>query len=232
VRTQPASNTRYDDYYAHPPNPPPGPLYVTGAQQPPYYPPPPIGQKRAGEDALVGAEEHAAKRQKTGSSKRFVAGAAVTSSGRGLGLGNVLGCIGPSVHPHVQASQQPGPQQQQTTRLSSPSTPSPSHAPPSPFPNSSLFPNPSLNPNAPPPAPKPPKEVINAAIVAYLRTHIETEDGYYDFAGSKGRLLPIPDLLKGYRFATRIVNAWANRKTPITALGCPNKRITKVRVNI
>lgn len=75
---------------------------------------------------------------------------------------------------------------------------------------------------------KQPKEVINAAIVAYLRSHIQNEDGYLEFAGSKGRLLPIPDLLKGYRFATRIVNTWANRKTPPTVDGCPNKRITKV----
>lgn len=51
-----------------------------------------------------------------------------------------------------------------------------------------------------------------------------------EFAASKGRLLPIPDLLKGYRFATRIVNSWANRKTPINADGCPNKRITKNHV--
>jgi hypothetical protein len=75
---------------------------------------------------------------------------------------------------------------------------------------------------------KQPKEVINAAIVAYLRSHIQKEDGYLEFAGSKGRLLPIPDLLKGYRFATRIVNVWANKKTPPTVEGCPNKRITKV----
>jgi hypothetical protein len=74
---------------------------------------------------------------------------------------------------------------------------------------------------------KAPKEVINAAIVAYLRSHIQNEDGYIEFAASKGRLLPIPDLLKGYRFATRIVNTWANRKTPPTIEGCPNKRITK-----
>lgn len=76
---------------------------------------------------------------------------------------------------------------------------------------------------------KQPKEVVNAAIVAYLRSHIQNEDGYLEFAGSKGRLLPIPDLLKGYRFATRIVNTWANRKTPPTVEGCPNKRITKAR---
>lgn len=74
---------------------------------------------------------------------------------------------------------------------------------------------------------KQPKEVVNAAIVAYLRSHIQTEDGYQDFSNSKGRLLPIPELLKGYRFATRIVNTWANRKTPPTIEGCPNKRITK-----
>lgn len=76
---------------------------------------------------------------------------------------------------------------------------------------------------------KQPKEVVNAAIVAYLRSHIQTEDGYQDFSNSKGRLLPIPELLKGYRFATRIVNTWANRKTPPTIEGCPNKRITKAR---
>ncbi|KAF8483166.1 hypothetical protein JB92DRAFT_3032439 [Gautieria morchelliformis] len=77
---------------------------------------------------------------------------------------------------------------------------------------------------------KQPKEVVNAAIVAYLRSHIQNEEGYLEFAGSKGRLLPIPDLLKGYRFATRIVNTWANRKTPPTIENCPNKRITKNHV--
>ena len=77
---------------------------------------------------------------------------------------------------------------------------------------------------------KQPKEVVTAAIVAYLRSHIEKEEGYLEFAGSKGRLLPIPDLLKGYRFATRIVNSWANRKTPLNVEGCPNKRITKARM--
>ncbi|KAF8590977.1 hypothetical protein K439DRAFT_1123698 [Ramaria rubella] len=77
---------------------------------------------------------------------------------------------------------------------------------------------------------KAPKEVVNAAIVAYLRSHIQNEDGYIDFAASKGRLLPIPDLLRGYRFATRIVNTWANRKTPPAVEGCPNKRITKNHV--
>ncbi|GJJ06577.1 hypothetical protein Clacol_000770 [Clathrus columnatus] len=77
---------------------------------------------------------------------------------------------------------------------------------------------------------KAPKEIINAAIVAYLRSHIQNEEGYMEFAASKGRLLPIPELLRGYRFAARIVTTWANRKTPPTAEGCGNKRITKNHV--
>ena len=116
------------------------------------------------------------------------------------------------------------PQATPNTRLSSPEegVPGDPISPYGPFQRHELLPV----------AAKAPKEVVNAAIVAYLRSHIQSEDGYIEFAASKGRLLPIPDLLKGYRFATRIVNAWANRKTPPTIEACPNKRITKVCVGL
>ncbi|KDQ21880.1 hypothetical protein BOTBODRAFT_215964 [Botryobasidium botryosum FD-172 SS1] len=76
------------------------------------------------------------------------------------------------------------------------------------------------------------KNDTNAVIATWLREKIgSTEVAYYeDFIKSKGRVLPVDDLLRVYRFAQRMLDQYNDTRTPHDLPGAPDKKISKANV--
>lgn len=73
-------------------------------------------------------------------------------------------------------------------------------------------------------------ELAKSVVVPWLRVKFEREEGYGEFAKSKGRILTIHEALKGYRFAKAMIQKYNNAQTPPDLDGAPNRKITKVNI--
>lgn len=78
--------------------------------------------------------------------------------------------------------------------------------------------------------PKESKPEVNAAIVSWLRHRFSTEDSqnYDSFLRSKGKSLPIEELLRGYRYVEGLINQYNDTRTPSNLEGAPDRKISKV----
>lgn len=72
-------------------------------------------------------------------------------------------------------------------------------------------------------------ERARGAIIPWLKSQIQQEDGWEAFAKSKGRILTIHEALKGYRFARTMIHKYSNAVTPGDLDAGANRRVTKVR---
>ncbi|KAG8722194.1 hypothetical protein FRC08_005943 [Ceratobasidium sp. 394] len=80
--------------------------------------------------------------------------------------------------------------------------------------------------------PKDPKPEVNAVIINWLRNRFSTEDpyNYHAFTHSKGKSLPIQDLLRGYRYAARLIAQYNDTRTPSDLEGAPDRKISKANI--
>ncbi|QRV94284.1 hypothetical protein RhiJN_22302 [Ceratobasidium sp. AG-Ba] len=80
--------------------------------------------------------------------------------------------------------------------------------------------------------PKDPKPEVNAVIVNWLRNRFSTEDpyNYHAFTHSKGKSLPIQDLLRGYRYAAKLIAQYNDTRTPSDLEGAPDRKISKANI--
>ncbi|KAG9046169.1 hypothetical protein FS837_004924 [Tulasnella sp. UAMH 9824] len=114
--------------------------------------------------------------------------------------------------------------------------------PPSPIPSPSTY-RPSMIEASSPVSPSPVSEIkaadarrnaknelAKSVVVPWLRAKFEREEGYPEFAKSKGRILTIHEALKGYRFAKAMIQKYNNAQTPPDLDGAPNRKITKVNI--
>lgn len=78
--------------------------------------------------------------------------------------------------------------------------------------------------------PKDPKPEVNAVIVTWLRERFAAEDSqsFNTFVHSKGKSLPVQDLLRGYRYAAKLIAQYNDTRTPGTLEGAPDRKISKV----
>lgn len=78
--------------------------------------------------------------------------------------------------------------------------------------------------------PKESKPEVNAAIVNWLRQRFSVEDpqNYEAFTSSKGKSLPILDLLRGYRYVADLIKRYNDTRTPSELDGAPDRKISKV----
>lgn len=78
--------------------------------------------------------------------------------------------------------------------------------------------------------PKDPKPEVNAVIVSWLRTRFAAEDpqSFSTFIHSKGKSLPVQDLLRGYRYAAKLIAEYNDTRTPSDLEGAPDRKISKV----
>jgi hypothetical protein len=78
--------------------------------------------------------------------------------------------------------------------------------------------------------PKEPKPEVNAVIVSWLCERLSAEDpyNYHAFTHSKGKSLPIQDLLRGYRYTARVISQYNDTRTPTELEGAPDRKISKV----
>ncbi|KAG8769496.1 hypothetical protein FRC12_004929 [Ceratobasidium sp. 428] len=83
-----------------------------------------------------------------------------------------------------------------------------------------------------PAKPKDPKPEVNAVIINWLRSRFSTEDpyNYHAFTHSKGKSLPIQDLLRGYRYAARLIAQYNDTRTPNDLEGAPDRKISKANI--
>lgn len=80
--------------------------------------------------------------------------------------------------------------------------------------------------------PKESKPEVNAAIVTWLRHRFSTEDPqrYNAFTQSKGKSLPMEDLLQGYRYVAELINQYNDTRTPSDLEGAPDRKISKANI--
>ncbi|KAG8739742.1 hypothetical protein FRC10_005211 [Ceratobasidium sp. 414] len=80
--------------------------------------------------------------------------------------------------------------------------------------------------------PKDPKPEVNAVIINWLRGRFSAEDSYnyHAFTHSKGKSLPIQDLLRGYRYAARLIAQYNDTRTPSDLEGAPDRKISKANI--
>jgi hypothetical protein len=72
-------------------------------------------------------------------------------------------------------------------------------------------------------------EIARAAIIPWLQSAMQQEEGYDFFVKSKGRILTIADTLRAYRFARAMLQKYNNTQTPADLEGAANRKVTKVR---
>ncbi|KAF8712135.1 hypothetical protein RHS03_01083, partial [Rhizoctonia solani] len=80
--------------------------------------------------------------------------------------------------------------------------------------------------------PKESKPEVNAAIIGWLRHQFNLQDpqSYNSFLQSKGKSLPIEDLLRGYRYVARLIAQYNDTRTPSGLEGAPDRKISKANI--
>ncbi|KAF8609055.1 hypothetical protein BDV93DRAFT_519076 [Ceratobasidium sp. AG-I] len=80
--------------------------------------------------------------------------------------------------------------------------------------------------------PKDPKPEVNAVIVSWLRARFAAEDSqsFNTFIHSKGKSLPVQDLLRGYRYAAKLIAQYNDTRTPGDLEGAPDRKISKANI--
>ena len=83
-----------------------------------------------------------------------------------------------------------------------------------------------------PARPKESKPEVNAAIVAWLRQQFSLKDpqSYNTFTHSKGKSLPIEELLRGYRYVASLILRYNDTRTPSELEGAPDRKISKANI--
>lgn len=168
-----------------------------------------------------------------------------------LGLG--LGKRGPETRPGQmlpvakKTTSSPPPTSPYTQSTTPPPTPSPSYTNESPAwrpaeaprdstsasdcaSSSQTYPESTRSYKSKPNRPKDPKPEVNAVIVSWLRTRFSAEDSqsFNTFIHSKGKSLPVQDLLRGYRYAAKLIAQYNDTRTPGDLEGAPDRKISKV----
>ncbi|KAJ1304835.1 hypothetical protein OPQ81_005969 [Rhizoctonia solani] len=85
---------------------------------------------------------------------------------------------------------------------------------------------------AKPTKPKESKPEVNAAIISWLRHQFNAQDpqSYSSFLQSKGKSLPIEDLLRGYRYVASLIARYNDTRTPSNLEGAPDRKISKANI--
>lgn len=111
-------------------------------------------------------------------------------------------------------------------RVSSHPHPTPSTYPPSPVQPQSPHPQPVTHPWK--------KSDSNAIICAWLRAQIQQSYpvDYALCAKAKGRVLPVPEMLKVYHFVQDMINEYNDRRTPDNLEGAADLKMSKVRLGM
>ncbi|CAE6357085.1 unnamed protein product [Rhizoctonia solani] len=80
--------------------------------------------------------------------------------------------------------------------------------------------------------PKESKPEVNAAIIGWLRHQFNVQDpqSYNSFLQSKGKSLPIEDLLRGYRYVANLIAQYNDTRTPSGLKGAPDRKISKANI--
>ncbi|CCO31352.1 hypothetical protein BN14_05392 [Rhizoctonia solani AG-1 IB] len=80
--------------------------------------------------------------------------------------------------------------------------------------------------------PKESKPEVNAAIIGWLRHQFNVQDpqSYNSFLQSKGKSLPIEDLLRGYRYVASLIAQYNDTRTPSGLEGAPDRKISKANI--
>ncbi|CAE7054450.1 unnamed protein product [Rhizoctonia solani] len=80
--------------------------------------------------------------------------------------------------------------------------------------------------------PKESKPEVNAAIIGWLRHQFNVQDpqSYSSFLQSKGKSLPIEDLLRGYRYVASLIAQYNDTRTPTELEGAPDRKISKANI--
>ncbi|CAE6420622.1 unnamed protein product [Rhizoctonia solani] len=83
-----------------------------------------------------------------------------------------------------------------------------------------------------PSKPKESKPEVNAAIIGWLRHQFSVQDpqNYSSFLQSKGKSLPIEDLLRGYRYVASLIAQYNDTRTPSSLEGAPDRKISKANI--
>jgi len=71
---------------------------------------------------------------------------------------------------------------------------------------------------------------MNVHIVAWLKEQIRDLPEVEELTQSKGRILPIPDLIRTYRVAQGLLAKYNDTRTPPTLTGAPDRKISKANV--
>ncbi|CAE6444758.1 unnamed protein product [Rhizoctonia solani] len=76
------------------------------------------------------------------------------------------------------------------------------------------------------------KPEVNAAIIGWLRHRFSAQDpqNYSSFLQSKGKSLPIKDLLRGYRYVASLITEYNDTRTPSGLEGAPDRKISKANI--
>ncbi|KAG8757452.1 hypothetical protein FRC11_004529 [Ceratobasidium sp. 423] len=76
------------------------------------------------------------------------------------------------------------------------------------------------------------KPEVNAAIIGWLRHQFNVQDpqSYNSFLQSKGKSLPIEDLLRGYRYVASLIAQYNDTRTPNDLAGAPDRKISKANI--
>ncbi|KAH7339865.1 hypothetical protein B0J17DRAFT_716855 [Rhizoctonia solani] len=76
------------------------------------------------------------------------------------------------------------------------------------------------------------KPEVNAAIIGWLRHQFSVQDpqSYNSFLQSKGKSLPIKDLLRGYRYVASLIAQYNDTRTPSGLEGAPDRKISKANI--
>ena len=96
--------------------------------------------------------------------------------------------------------------------------------------SSQVYPESARTSKSKPNRPKDPKPEVNAVIVSWLRAQFAAEDSqsFNAFIHSKGKSLPVQDLLRGYRYAAKLIAQYNDTRTPGDLEGAPDRKISKV----
>ncbi|CAE6448237.1 unnamed protein product [Rhizoctonia solani] len=76
------------------------------------------------------------------------------------------------------------------------------------------------------------KPEVNAAIISWLRDQFSVKDpqNYNSFLQSKGKSLPIEDLLRGYRYVASLIAQYNDTRTPSGLEGASDRKISKANI--